>query len=299
MAKNSQKKLNNAIKILAVILCVTAFVLCLVCFENSLFSLYGASSRNGEDFVKFIDVGQGDSILIHSNGFSALIDTGPVENSVELSRSLRDSNIDTIDVLMLSHLHVDHSGGVAQIFEDFQVKNIILPELSSFSEGIYSAELAINRLTRTDGKIYKASEGMSFTLGDFEISVLDLYPNFANENNQSVIVRAEIRSKSFLFTGDAEKETEKKLMEENKELKCDVLKVAHHGSNSSTIKDFLQACDPDFGVISVGKGNIYRHPHRSTLEQLKREKVKIYRTDKQGDITFFIEKGKFRIETEK
>ena len=298
MAKGKFLKLNNAIKILTVILCVTVFVLCLLFFENSLFRL-NTSSADGEDFVKFIDVGQGDSILIHSNGYSALIDTGPVESSVELSRSLRESNIETVDVLILSHLHLDHSGGVPQIFEDFYVENIILPELSSFSDGIYSAELAINEVTRSKGKVYKASEGMNFKLGDFDITVVDVYPNFVNENNQSVIIKAEIDGKIFLFTGDAEKETENKLVAKNKDINCDVLKVAHHGSNTSTTKDFLEKCSPDFGVISVGKDNTYNHPHRSTLEQLKKANVKIYRTDKQGDITFYIKNGKFDIKTEK
>ena len=298
MAKGKISKLNNTIKILTVILCVTVFILCLLFFENSLFSL-NVTSNAGEDFVKFIDVGQGDSILIHSNGYSALIDTGPVESSVELSRSLRESRVETIDVLMLSHLHLDHSGGVPQIFQDFNVENIILPELSSFSEGIYSAELAINRVTRSKGQIYKAATGMNFKLGDFNITVVDLYPNFTTENNQSVIIKAEIHGKVFLFTGDAEKETENKLIDENKDIDCDVLKVAHHGSNTSTTRDFLSLCSPDFGVISVGKDNIYNHPHRSTLEQLKKADVKIYRTDKQGDITFYIKNGKFDIKTEK
>lgn len=298
MAKGKISKLNNAIKILTVILCVAVFILCLLFFENSLFSL-NTSSADGDDFVKFIDVGQGDSILIHSNGYSALIDTGPVESSIQLSRSLKESHVETVDVLMLSHLHLDHSGGLEQIFEDFNVENIILPELSSFSEGIYSAELAINEVTRSKGQIYKATTGMNFKLGDFNITVVDLYPNFTNENNQSVIIKAEIDGRIFLFMGDAEKETENKLVAKNKDINCDVLKVAHHGSNTSTTKDFLEKCSPDFGVISVGKDNIYNHPHRSTLEQLKKADVKIYRTDKQGDITFYIEKGKFRIETEK
>ena len=140
---------------------------------------------------------------------------------------------------------------------------------------------------------------MNFKLGDFNITVVDLYPNFANENNQSVIIKAEIDGKIFLFTGDAEKETENKLVAKNKDIDCDVLKVAHHGSNTSTTKDFLEKCSPDFGVISVGKDNIYNHPHRSTLEQLKNANVEIYRTDKQGDITFYINNGKFDIKTEK
>ena len=234
-----------------------------------------------------------------SNGYSALIDTGPVESSIQLSRSLKESHVETVDVLMLSHLHLDHSGGLEQIFEDFNVENIILPELSSFSEGIYSAELAINEVTRSKGQIYKATTGMNFKLGDFNITVVDLYPNFTNENNQSVIIKAEIDGRIFLFTGDAEKETENKLVAKNKNIDCDVLKVAHHGSNTSTTKDFLEKCSPDFGVISVGKDNIYNHPHRSTLEQLKKANVKIYRTDKQGDITFYINNGKFDIKTEK
>ena len=284
--------------VLTVMLCVTVFAVFFLKSENSFFNL-PESDSSGVDFVKIIDVGQGDSILIRSNGLSALIDTGTEESTAELNTALYESGVEKIDVLMLSHLHSDHTGGVSGIFDGFKVENVILPELSTHSEGIYAAQLAINEVTRAGGGVYSAVQGMNFLLGDFEITVLASYGNMSDENDRSLIFMAELDGRKFLFTGDAEKKTERKLMEENIILDCDVLKVGHHGSNTSSGKDFLNAASPEYAAISVGAGNTYGHPHSQVIKAIENCGAEILRTDKRGDITFFVEKGKISIETEK
>ena len=293
-------KVKAIITTLAVILCVAAFILCAVFADRGLFEFRkNLKNSSDADFVKVIDVGQGDSILIHSNGYSVLIDTGPNESKLELSKALYQEGIEIIDILILTHLHIDHTGGVEQIFRDFKVENLILPELSTFSEGIYSAEMAIDNVTRSGGNIYKGTEGMNFTVGDFFFEIIGAYYDIFEENNRSLIIKAETSGKSFLFMGDAETKTEKRLIEDKKNLKCDVLKAGHHGSNSSTTGDFLKLAQPQYAVISVGKDNIYNHPHLSTLKQFEIAGIKSYRTDYKGDITFLIENGEIKVKTEK
>ncbi len=287
------------LKVMTVVLCITVSVFCFLSVDNRLFELRQVLERSdGKDYVKVIDVGQGDSILIHSNGYSALIDTGTEESSNDLATVLRNENIEIIDVLILTHLHTDHTGGVEYIFKNFEVHTLILPELTTFSDGIYSAEFAIDKITRSGGNLFKACEDMTFDIGDFTVTVIGAYYDIIDENNRSLIIRADIEGNSFLFTGDAEAKTERRLLEDKKNISCDVLKVGHHGSNTSTVREFLERANPSFAAISVGKDNQYNHPHLATLKQLEKRGIEILRTDIKGDITFNIRNRKIVVETE-
>lgn len=299
MAKSFNSKLNNILKIVTVALCVAVTFVCVIAVDKGVYDFTGRSANNDDSYVRMIDVGQGDSILLHSNGYSALIDTGPAENSEDLISDLHALGIDVIDVLILSHLHIDHTGGVTDLYNNFQIENLILPGLSTFSEGIYSAQFAIDKMTRNGKGVYSAKEGMEFSLGEIDVEIVASYFDSDNENNRSLIIKALLDGKSFLFTGDAEKKTEKLLIKENKNIDCDILKVAHHGSNSSTVKDFLESTTPEIALISVGKNNMYHHPHYATIKLLRDFDCKIYRTDKNGSITVKVVNNKIKVEKEK
>ncbi len=295
------KRLNfkNIFKTVTVVLCIIVSVFCFLSVDDRLFELrQGIKRSDSEDFVKVIDVGQGDSILIHSNGYSALIDTGTEESANELAKTLSRENIEIIDVLILTHLHTDHTGGVEYIFKNFEVNTLILPELTTFSDGIYSAEFAIDKITRAGGNLFKACEDMTFDIGDFTVTIIGTYYDILDENNRSLIIRADIDGNGFLFMADAEAGTERRLIEDKKDISCDILKVGHHGSNTSTVRDFLERANPQYAAISVGKGNIYNHPHLATLKQLEKRGIETLRTDIEGDITFNIENRKIVVETE-
>ncbi|MGI6279739.1 MAG: ComEC/Rec2 family competence protein [Acutalibacteraceae bacterium] len=298
MAYTTGTKRRKLIAIVTAMLCIAVFVFCLINSDVNI-SISANSGLSKEDYVKILDVGQGDSILIYSNGFSALIDTGPEDSANELCAALQEGGIKSIDVLFLTHLHYDHTGGVSRLFEKFTVKNLILPELSTNSEGIYSAQLAINEVTRSGGGVYSAVQGMNLNLGDFEITVIGDYDKMEDENNRSLIIMAKIQNRKFLFAGDAEIKTENALIADNLDIRCDVLKVAHHGSLTSTSEPFIKEAAPKYAAISVGKGNFYGHPHKEVINTLKKHKVKIYRTDKNGDITFYIKKGNITVMTER
>lgn len=254
---------------------------------------------DSNDFIRFLDVGQGDSVLFYSNGRSMLLDTGTVNSANDVCRALDSCGIDEIDVLMLSHLHSDHTGGVQRICEDFLVKNLILPEMSVYSEGLSSAQLAMNYVKQSGGGIYNAVQGMNFKVGEIEITVLASFGKLEDENNRSLFVMANMGGKKFFFSGDAETKAEKLLLKESLNLDCDVLKLAHHGSSTSNSKDLLDALTPQYAVISVGEDNSYGHPHKEVIKRIESMNIEYFKTDINGDVTFYLENGKIIPKCEK
>ena len=252
-----------------------------------------------QDFVKVLDVGQGDSTLIYSNGYTALIDTGTKESVSDLCVSLQKMGIEKIDVVILTHLHIDHTGGVERLAEVFEIKNVVLPEISIESEGLADAQILIAKLTDNGGGVYNAKQGMNFNIGEFEITVLAAYGNMNNENSRSVMCCAKLGDLKFIFTGDAEADAEGLLLKEGLDLKCDFFKAAHHGSSTSNSENLLAAMKPQFTAISCGEGNMYGHPHREVLADFEYYNTEVYRTDYDGDITFNIKNGKIYPKTEK
>ena len=249
-----------------------------------------------KDFIQFMDVGQADCALIYSNGYCALIDVGLPNTANDLSAQFSDYNISEFDVVVISHLHADHVGGLPKIAENFEIENLIMPSL--LENSISSAKNGRDIAVSGGAKYYDAKQGMNFEIGEFEITILSDYTDKSNENNRSLFIIAEIDDTQFMFTGDAETKMEKLLLNENLDLDCDVLKVSHHGSNTSSSKEFLDAVTPEYAVISVGEDNIYSHPHQTTLSLLESADAEIYRTDQNGDITFNVDNKNITIETE-
>lgn len=286
-----------------IVLCLTVFII-LYTLSNIETSLSKFIFKNNgfdieTDFVKIIDVGQGDSILIYSNGYSALIDVGLSSAGADVCSALDDCEIDSLDVLIISHMDNDHIGGLDTVISAFDVKNLIIPAFSIESEGLSTSQKAINSVTSKGGNVFGAVQGMNFEIGEFELTVLASYDKFDDENNRSTIIMAEIDGLKFLFTGDCETKAEKELLKEGLNLNCDVLKVGHHGSGTSGSYEFLKVTTPKYSAISVGKNNSYGHPHGEVLSNLEYIGSRIYRTDLDGDIYFYVENGRLRPKTEK
>lgn len=255
-------------------------------------------NENEESFVRFVDVGQGDCTIIHSKGRTAVIDTGTADSGEEICSTLTRSGINTIDVLLISHLHTDHTGAIPLLTQRFEIKNLILPELVTDSEGMGDALYAINALKLSGGNTFDAEQGMNFNIGDFEITVLASYGEFDEVNNHSLFVMAEIGKFRFFFSGDAETKAEKQLLKENLILDCDVFKAGHHGSSTSNSDGLLDALTPKYAVISCGIDNSYGHPHREVIESFQKREIKALRTDTHGDITFYTDGENLSFETE-
>ncbi len=242
------------------------------------------------DYVRFIDVGQGDSVLISSNGYNAMIDFGDnTDDGAGLMKDLRSYGIRHIDCMIITHYDSDHIGGADTVIERLDVENIILPvRYDEASKSLSEVDVAIEN---SDANVYTAAVGTVINIGDFELTVVAHYEDEADTNERSVIVMAKIDGIKFLFTGDADSSIEERLMEDGLLLDCDVFKAAHHGSKYSNSQEFLDYITPSYAVISCGELNSYGHPHNEVIKNFNSVNAKTYRTDTDGDVTFYVENG--------
>ncbi|AWK51174.1 MBL fold metallo-hydrolase [Clostridium beijerinckii] len=234
--------------------------------------------------VHYIDVGQGDSILIQVNNKNLLIDAGPKSDKKKLLNYLSSLHLDKLDYVIATHPHEDHIGNMDDVINDYNVLDFYAPKVQSTTrtfekmvEALKAKSLKINVLKKGTDTIY-LGENTKVTVFS---PAKDSYENL---NNYSLVIKIEYGNTSFLFTGDAEKDVEKEILATNEDISADVLKVGHHGSSTSTSMDFINKVNPSIGVISVGEDNTYNHPNEDTIKRLTQNKAKIYRTDKDGTV---------------
>ncbi|MGM9591979.1 MAG: ComEC/Rec2 family competence protein [Oscillospiraceae bacterium] len=235
-------------------------------------------------YVHYIDVGQGDSELVCCNGEYMLIDAGEPDASDAVLEYLDRHGIDKLDYLVCTHSHSDHCGGLDAVVERLEVGTVFTspyagdsPSYEIFTDAVYDAglELTVPEL------------GESYRLGEASFSFIGPLEDYDNTNDDSLVLRLEYGDTSFLFTGDMTAKAEKDLIKDGASLRCDVLKVGHHGSSGSSCYQFLYEAQPGIGVISCEKGNSYGHPHEETLSRLDDAEVTVYRTDLEGSIVIF------------
>lgn len=245
--------------------------------------------------IHFIDVGQADSILILSGDFAVLIDAGTNSAGEEVLKYIKEQDVSKIDYLIGTHPHEDHIGGLDTVIEGLDIGEIIMPRHSSNTQ---TYEDVLLTAQNKGLKITAAQAGNSFTAGECSFYILAPDGEYSNTNNYSVVMRMTVGNVSVLFTGDAESQSEERMLESGAQLKSDLLKIGHHGSDTSTSDQFLQAVSPKYAVISVGENNSYGHPSSQTLEKLSG--IELYRTDLMGtiiastdgkEITFSTENG--------
>lgn len=229
--------------------------------------------------VYFIDVGQADSILIKNEEHSMLIDAGNNEDGVKLVNYLNELNVNNLDYVIATHAHEDHIGGMDDIINNFDVDKFFMPDVLTTTK---TFEDVLDALENNDMTYNTFEENQEFSFGDANVKILYVGNDKNDLNDTSIVMKITYYNNSFLFTGDISSKVEKKIL--NKDLKSDVLKVAHHGSDYSSTDEFLDLVDPKYAVISVGKNNIYKHPAESTLLKLNDRNIKIYRTDTSGTI---------------
>lgn len=233
--------------------------------------------------VHFIDVGQADSILIINKSNSMLIDGGNNVDSDIVVDYLKSQGIKKLDYVIGTHPQEDHIGGLDAVINTFEIEKIIMPKVSSSTKTFEDVLLAIKNKNL---KITNPKVGDIYELNDSKFTIMA--PNktdYSDVNNASVVVKLQYGNNTFIFTGDAEKLSEEEIIKLGN-IKSDVLKVGHHGSNSSTSLEFLKAVSPKYAVITVGEDNKYGHPSVEVLERLKKQNIKILRTDLDGNIVF-------------
>lgn len=248
-----------------------------------------------EDFsVHFIDVGQGDCILVKTSNGNMLIDSGEAEYETTVLEYLKNHKVDTLDYVVATHPHSDHIGSLGGVIDKMTVKSIIMPRLSKENTPTTRCyEKLLVSAKNSGAKIIAATPGKDYTLGDADFTVLSPAQQDKEQNNMSVVIKLEYQTKSFLFMGDAEKQIEKQLIEKQFDLKADVIKLGHHGSTTSNGSKFLDEVAPEYAVIMCGFNNKYNHPGQKTLDLLKEKNIYCYRTDEVGSIIFGVENFHF------
>jgi competence protein ComEC len=236
--------------------------------------------------------------VIQYGNSSLIIDAGGNTTASLLVSTLKKMGISRFDYVIGTHPHEDHIGGLDSVINNFAIGAIYMPRVSNNTKTFEDVLLAIKNKGLTVTTPVPAS---SFTLGD-AVQCTILTPNGQNYpdlNSYSIVIKATFNGRAFLFTGDAETDSEGELLAKGYDLKADVLKVGHHASTSSTSASFLKAVSPSVAVIFVGKDNTYGHPHRETLLKLTAAGVKCYRTDLNGTITITVNGTDLMVSTEK
>lgn len=225
---------------------------------------------DGEAAVCYIDVGQGDCELIRTGEYNVLIDCGEAENIDSAIGFLRYSGVDKLDLIIVSHQHADHIGGMSEIFKEFEVGKLIMPYVSDTSELEPCYTRMMYYLDRKKIPYEYTKAGDCYKLGDDIIDIIaPLYDDYDNLNDCSIVARYTHGDNTFLFTGDIEHEGELDILDSGAELDVDVLKVAHHGGDSSSSIEFLNDVSPKIAVIEAGADNPYGHPRTSVIERIE------------------------------
>ncbi len=296
----SEKKIRKIISIIIGIIIVLFILLNGDFINNATASVSNINNSNennnvdGSLSVYFIDVGQGDCIYINQGEYNMLIDAGNNEDGEKLVSYLKSLNVNGFDYVIGTHPHEDHIGGMDDIINNFEIDNYYMPDKLSTTKTFEDVLDALD----AKGLSYNVPKiDDEFKLGDATFKVIYSGDDTNDINDSSIVLKMTYGDNSFLFTGDATSNVEEIIL--NKDIKSDVLKVAHHGSSYSSTTEFLDKVDPKYAIISVGTNNSYNHPASITLQKLSNRDITVYRTDLDGTIIFTSDGTNLSVQTNK
>ena len=278
-------------------------IIALILLLATLLSLCACSKKkdNSTFSIRFVDVGQGDAALVECDGHYMLIDGGETTAGTTVYNVLEENGIQKLDILVVSHLHTDHYGGLTKALTyassiGVTLSNADYKDSKAFRD--FEHQLQIN-----GSKITLAAPGDTYELGSATVEVID---SGGEEANDSLVLLVTYGDTRFLFTGDIEDTAQTRISdryqsESDDPFKIDLIKMPHHGSYTGTLYRFLRTFMPDYAIISCGEGNMYGHPHQETLDLLdsKTWSPQVYRTDRDGDIIVRSNGNELSVETSK
>ena len=238
--------------------------------------------ENSNFEVHFIDVGQADSALIECDGETMMIDGGNVADSNVVAAYLKKEDVTELNYVVCSHAHEDHVGGLSGALSVTKADNISAPKTEANTKAYKNFK---KKAEEQNVEIKHPNVGDEIQLGSSTVEFLGpVDENGKDLNSTSIVLKITYGNTSFLFTGDAEKESENEMLSKGYDLSCDILKLGHHGSSTSTTNKFLTATSPAIAIVSCGKDNDYGHPHKETMNKLNNDHITVYRTDSDGTI---------------
>lgn len=310
--KQETQRRSLLLSVAAVVICIAASLLLgqerFNEILDALFTQSGLSSApadvEGDLKVHFIDVGQGDCTLIQTESQNVLVDAGERGNGDTIIAYLRAQKVERLDLVVATHPHSDHIGSMPEVLGEFPAKEMLfanVPEKLTPTSRIY--EKLLDKIDSENIPVTEASPGLQYDLGGgAQITVLGPVSGDADDlNNTSVVFRLDYGSTAFMFTGDAEKASEREILASplRKKLRADVLKLGHHGSSTSITQEWLDAVKPHIAVALLGADNEYGHPHKETVEKLAKADIPLYRSDLHGTIVIGSDGDTLSVSTEK
>lgn len=292
---NKRKKKEKIVIVIAIILFAFSLLMCFLenngiyswtDLKNDTSTLNGPANPDSNFSVYYLDVGQGDCSIVKSNDAVMMIDTSTDNHAVDIQEALLSLSIEKIDYLVITHQHDDHMGSAKAIIDKYEVSNIIMPKLSEINMVTTSSyENLLKSIANNKVNAIPATVGDSFKLGEAIVQIFSPSQQDEDLNNMSVVLKVTYGETSFIFQGDAEKSIEKQLLNSDFDLSADVIKLGHHGSNTSSTDKYLKAVNPQYAIISCGADNSYGHPHDEVIDRLKKNDIDFFVTALTGDIT--------------
>lgn len=280
---------------LSAILIVLSFSSCV--YQGAQGGLSSKIKENsGKLVIHYIDVGQGDSEFIEfPNGTTMLIDAGESSYGEKVASTIKELGYDKIDIVVATHPHADHIGGLPYVFEEFDVRCVYLPDVVSSSKAF---EKLLDAIDNEECTVNNAHSGLNIVSTDNIVAKLiaPVGDEYDNLNNYSAVIMVKYLENSFLFMGDAEKISENEITDD---VSSGVIKVGHHGSKTASSQKFIEKVNPKYAIIEVGADNSYGHPNNDTMERFYKLKTEVLTTSEHGDITVISDGRTIDIETEK
>ena len=242
--------------------------------ESSLLSIHPKKYSSSTLSIYFLDVGEADSTLIRYKDYNVLIDAGNQLDGDKLSHYFKELGIESFDIVIATHPHEDHIGGMAQIIRDFDISSFYMTNIST---DFVSYHNMMNELSKKNISTTIPVIDSSFSLDELVFHILSIGDDSNNINDSSIVLKLDFYDTHYLFMSDVSSDIEHSILD--KDLHSNVLKVGHHGSNKSSSAHFLYQVDPEYAIISCGLQNDYYHPHQVVLDKLNKISASIYRTD--------------------
>lgn len=255
------------------------------------------SLTDGEEIRFYIlDIGQGDAILVTSPDGNMLIDTSISSQRDELVGYLEEFDVTVIDYLVLTHTDADHIGNADYIINNYEVSNILLPDYETDTKTYLRM---IEAIENSDANVIEFEIGYTFYIGELVNTVLAPVDEYDDANEMSIVIKSVYGETSVMLTGDAEHKSEEDVVDYWDEdiLDCDILKVGHHGSRTSSTDEFLEAVTPEIAIISCGIDNVYGHPHTETIQKLEEADIRTYVTYEDGTVVIVTDGILYEINT--